>query len=318
MRLSDARKHHAAWLRGQGHQPRGIQRYETQLADFQESVGDIHLERISKRHVTRYLTKLGERCSPNTVQVAISACRSLCNWAQDQGMCENNPATDIAWPRRKRTLPNLPSRQAMKQLIVAMQKPPQDVTVKQQWEWDRNQLAVIMLLKTGIRIAELQALTWAHIDLDSKTIMVRGGKNGKDRSIPMHTTLFQLLCHQTHQRTATAVVAKNERGEPFSRPDVLGRLLTKWVERLIGERITPHKFRHSFALELLRNNADLRRIQELLGHDSLETTQKYLHIDSEWLREAIDLLPDDRLSSADDVLPDDDLPPGGGLFDEDT
>ncbi len=318
MKLSKARQHHAAWLRGQGHQPRGIRRYDGQLADIQKSIGDILVERISTRELTRYIAKLGQHRSANTAQVALSAFRSLLNWAQLEGIRDDNPAVGIPWPKRKQRVPHMPTRQTIRQLILAIRDVPEDLTVRQHWEWSRNRLAIIILLKTGIRIAEMQALTWNDVDLDIGKVTVREGKGGKDRVVRIHRTLLRGLQQWSPRDPESAVVAANERGEPFSRPDVLGRVLTRWVQSLVEQRITPHQFRHFFAMDLLRRGKDLRHIQYLLGHASLATTQRYLHIDEDCLRDAIDALPDDDPFLEQEPSSHEDTPLDEGLFAEET
>jgi len=146
------------------------------------------------------------------------------------------------------------------------------------------------MLFGGLRISEAAALRWRDVDLEGRYLVVRDGKGGKDRSVPLHPILLAELAAEPPHRPNWAVAGKVD-GSGMAVKS-MAHIFERWLPAL-GLAISAHQLRHSFATELLRKRADIREIQELLGHESLETTQRYLALDPERLRAAVELLPDE-------------------------
>jgi integrase len=146
------------------------------------------------------------------------------------------------------------------------------------------------MLYAGLGISEAAALRWQDVDLEAGTLWVRDGKCGKDRSLPLHAVLLdELALVPVHERQSDHAVVGNRDGS-FRTGKGLDHLFRRWLPRL-GISISAHRLRHSFATELLRHKADLLVIRDLLGHESLETTQIYLTADTAQKQAAVDLLP---------------------------
>lgn len=156
---------------------------------------------------------------------------------------------------------------------------------------ERGAAMVVTMLYSGLRVAELCGLDRADVDFDAATIDVRHGKGDKQRLLPLHpipaAAIRRYLVTRDDEHAALFLSRR-------------GRISTSQVRRLVhaivGEtditkRITPHKLRHSFATTLLDRGADLRVVQELLGHASIKTTEVYTHVTQERKRRATDLLP---------------------------
>jgi integrase/recombinase XerC len=149
-----------------------------------------------------------------------------------------------------------------------------------------------VLYATGLRVAELVGLDWGAIDLSGRVLRVLG-KGGKERMVPFGRPAAAALRRWLQEWEAVrAAAAAPPRGEPVFLNHRGGRLsdrsvrriLDRWVERTaLARGVHPHTLRHTFATHLLENGADLRTIQELLGHSSLSTTQKYTHVEVERL-----------------------------------
>ena len=152
----------------------------------------------------------------------------------------------------------------------------------------RNRAIAETLYSSGLRIGELVALDWADLDLEMGMLRVRHGKGNKERIVPIGEPAIKALSGWRRQMPADGrggAIFTNLRG---------GRLTTRSVELIverllawsgIANRITPHGLRHSFATHLLDHGADLRSIQEMLGHASLTTTQRYTHVSVNRLKE---------------------------------
>jgi integrase/recombinase XerD len=147
----------------------------------------------------------------------------------------------------------------------------------------------MLMLFAGLRISEAAALRWRDVDLEAGVLMVIEGKGGKDRAVPIHPILRAELLRVESPRPSWAVVGRRD-NQPMNQKS-LAHLFERWLPDC-DLHISAHRLRHSFASELLRHGADLRSIQELLGHTSLEMTQRYLMLGSQQLRAAIDRLPD--------------------------
>ena len=153
----------------------------------------------------------------------------------------------------------------------------------------RHNRAILLMWYAGLRISEVPALDWRDVDLDEGMLIVRDAKGGKDRSIAIHDRVLRNLAATPEDRQRGAVCGRLD-GRPISyksMPHIFGRYLKGY-----GLAISAHQLRHTFAVQLLRAGADLRTIQTLLGHASLETTQRYLALDFDDKRRAIDKLPD--------------------------
>jgi site-specific recombinase XerD len=144
------------------------------------------------------------------------------------------------------------------------------------------------MLFSGLRLSEAAALRWCDVDLEVRELMVVDGKGGKDRVVPLHPALVEELCQVRSPKPSWAVLGQRD-GKPLTHKS-LAHIFERWLADL-GIRITAHRLRHSFATEMLRHGADIRAIQDLMGHTSLETTQRYLALHNEQLRGAIEKLP---------------------------
>jgi len=166
----------------------------------------------------------------------------------------------------------------------AMDEPP-FLTLKQRWYHRRNRRAVLLMLYAGLRMGEVIALRWQDVDLEH-ALLVRDGKSGRSRSLPLHPVLLAELRMASGQ--PKSAVAGTMKGTPLVRE--IDHLFRRWLRKQ-GIEISAHQRRHSFATELMRQGVNLRAIQELLGHKQLETTQRYLMVEVEHLRSAVEQLP---------------------------
>ena len=148
-----------------------------------------------------------------------------------------------------------------------------------------------LMYATGLRLAEVVALDRDDIDLGSRTLNVRCGKGAKDRVVPFHLLAATLL--QNHLRDLEKIKIKDDKAlfvSPYGRLTTtpLRNAFNLYLEKshLDGKGLTPHSIRHSCATHLLENGADIRYVQELLGHESIETTAKYTHLATDYLRRA--------------------------------
>ncbi|MBT9152032.1 MAG: Tyrosine recombinase XerD [Firmicutes bacterium] len=266
-----------------GFSPKTIASYAHDLAQFAHFFGDAKdvkdVSRVDMRSFLAHLYKQGYAKSSGARK--ISCLRSFFAYLQREQVIEGNPARQISLPRRRRTLPLFLHRPDMEKLLAS----PRDYLLEQ-----RDSALLELLYATGCRASEIVSLRLDSFDWYSRTLRVMG-KGGKERQVPFGRIagdcLLRYLEEVRPRLLANPQVVHfflNYSGHPLSQRSI-GRILDKHLKRtnLPGET-TPHSLRHSFATHMLDNGADLRSVQELLGHSSVSTTQIYTHVTSERIR----------------------------------
>ncbi len=243
-------------------------------------------DRLTTRLVRAYLAWLHEQgYARTTVARRLAALRSWCRFLCRQGTLSTNPADGLRGPRQEKKLPHFLGEQDLLRLLEA---PPADTPLGL-----RDRAILETLYSAGLRVSELTGLNVGDVDLDSGLATVRG-KGKRERLAPLgepalaalKTWLAQReLALGTAARTPDAVFL-NKRGSRLTSRSV-GRLLEKYLAHAgLDPRTSPHTLRHSFATHLLDRGADIRSVQELLGHRSLGTTQIYTHVTTNRLRDS--------------------------------
>ena len=243
-----------------------------------------------------FLAFLGEQqYSPATMARKIATLRSFYKWASRRGAAESNPMTLIRTPRQSKRLPKAITVEQVEQLLAA----PDDNDVLGR----RDRAMLETLYSTGIRVSELVGLNIDDLDLEGAALRVHG-KGKKERLVPLGTHALNAIARYIEMLKADARFGPkwnqarsgatplplflNKHGARLSSRSVR-RKLDKYLRSVgLDPSISPHTLRHSFATHLLDNGADLRSVQELLGHQSLSTTQVYTHLSTKRVEDAYD------------------------------
>lgn len=212
----------------------------------------------------------------------VSALKGFYRFAAQEGLIGSNPAEALKSPKLPRRLPVFLSAPEAAALLEAAGAGPDPV---------RDAALIATFLYTGCRLGELLALRPEDIDFDAGAVRFVG-KGDKERFVPLRPELAERLRQYLHARAPSGYVFVNRRGRPLS-PSGVRYLLRRLLQAAPRVRpgISPHKLRHTVATLLLQADADLRTIQELLGHASLATTQRYTHVVNRRLRESLGRLP---------------------------
>jgi len=229
----------------------------------------------------RFLAHLGRDARKSTIGRKLAAIRSFFRYLLRRGEIERNPAELIATPKKENRLPfHLDIDQ-----VTALVEAPGSAS-----RYPARDRAILELLySSGLRVSELTALDGGDIDLDAGMVRVMG-KGGKERIVPVGSRAVAALREyvQEQQGAHGEALFRNTRGQRINRRSV-ARIVDAHVMRIAAfKRISPHTLRHTFATHMLEGGADLRAIQELLGHASLSTTQKYTHVGIDRLMEVYD------------------------------
>jgi site-specific recombinase XerD len=250
--------------------------YATDLREFGEWFGpDSAVEDIDVRVLADWVAELGRarvrgKLAPSTISRKLVAVRSLLR--HELGP-EGVPDASLA-PKRSRRLPDAPKLGEVDEMVDSFDaSTPLGL---------RNRALVELVYSAGLRSAEAVGLDLGDVDFEQELVHVREGKGAKDRVVPLGEEAAHLLALYLHR--ARPQLARRAENAFFI--SVRGRRLdTSTLRRLVPH---PHRLRHAFATHLLEGGADLRTIQELLGHSSLSTTQMYSHVDARRLRRVYD------------------------------
>lgn len=238
------------------------------------------VDALAVRSFLAFLTRSG--LSKKSQGRTLAAVRSLFRFACREGSLASNPAEGVRTPKQGKTLPRHLRPGEIEALLESAEGSDPLVL--------RDRAILELLYAAGLRVSELVGLDWQEVDLDSRTVRVVG-KGGKERMVPFGKPAADALrawfaAWDSVRRPAQEVeepVFLNHRGGRLSDRSVR-RILDRYVDGVaFASGIHPHTLRHTFATHLLEGGADLRAIQELLGHSSLSTTQKYTHVDIERL-----------------------------------
>ena len=264
-----------------GLSPLTLRAYAADLVQFAEHAGS-DWENDAQALVTflARLRALGRRSS--TLARKVAAIRGFYAFAFREGVISRDVAALVDTPRRGGYLPDVLTAAQVSAILDA---PPADEATG-----IRDRAMLELLYACGLRVTELVGLDLERIDLAGTTVRVIG-KGNRERRVPMgepaRDRLHRYLTgpRVLWARTPTPAVFVNQRGTRLTR-EACWRMVTRWATAVgIDSRVTPHTFRHSFATHLLEGGADLRVVQTLLGHASINTTQLYTHLTGERLRE---------------------------------
>jgi integrase/recombinase XerD len=258
------------------------------LQQYQEMIGDTTMpEKISLKQLeqfSQYLSKLG--MSDYSQARIISGVRAFYKFLLMEDMMNHNPTELLEGPKLKRKLPDVLSYEEINSIIASidLSKP----------EGMRNKAMLETLYSCGLRVSELINLKISNLFLDVEFIKVIG-KGDKERLIPIGTDAIKYIniyrneirVHTPVQKGEEDILFLNRRGKGLSRMMVFNIIKDAVNEAGIKKDISPHTFRHSFATHLVEGGADLRAVQEMLGHESITTTEIYTHLNREYLRETI-------------------------------
>jgi len=237
--------------------------------------------------IRAFLAHLAD-CDYSTATLArkIATLRSFHKWLERSGAISRNPMTVIRTPRQSRRLPKAITVQDVERLLAA----PEASTLL----GCRDRAMLETLYSTGIRVSELVGIDMQDVDEAGQALIVRG-KGRKERIVPLGTHALRAMSEwismrrrHGHDLPGAEPLFINRHGNRISTRSVR-RKVSKYLDRTgLDPDISPHTLRHSFATHLLDNGADLRAVQELLGHRSLSTTQVYTHLTTQRMREAYD------------------------------
>ena len=232
----------------------------------------------------RWIAELG--MSQRSQARILSGLRSFYTYCLVEQITRTDPTALLEAPKLQRKLPDTLSYEEIELLIAAidLSKP----------EGERNKAILETMYSCGLRVSEIVSLQISCLYLDAGFIRVIG-KGNKERLVPigenairqLNIYLNQIRAHQTVQAGAEDIVFLNRRGQALTR--VMIFLVIKELAKKAGiqKSVSPHTFRHSFATHLVEGGADLRAVQEMLGHESITTTEIYTHLDREFLRRTL-------------------------------
>lgn len=266
-------------LRERNASPHTIKAYSGDLANFAAYAGSRGWNQIDHFAIRGFLSQLYENgLSKTSVARSLAAVRSLYRWLAREGVVEQNPAKLVATPRLPKKLPRVPTIEEMNSVLDGQM--PESAAFP-----ERDRLMLELLYGCGIRNSELTGINVDDIRLSAEAILIRG-KGKKERYVPFGDSVKaalaayiparQAILTEKHRNCSALLV--NRRG---------GRLTTRSVGRIVkriavakglSPDVHPHTLRHAFGTHMLEEGADLRAIQELLGHERLATTQRYTQL----------------------------------------
>ncbi|PIF00529.1 MAG: tyrosine recombinase [Maribacter sp.] len=242
---------------------------------------------IDKETIQRFIHEIAKAVNPRSQARIISGLKSFFNYLNFEDYRTDNPMDLLESPKIGRKLPDTLSEDEIDKIIGAidLSKP----------EGERNRAMLETLYGCGLRVSELVNLRISDLFLGEGFIKVTG-KGDKQRFVPIsdfnkkYINIYRngIRAHQTIQKGFEDILFLNRRGRQLTRAmifTIIKQLATK-IE--LGKSISPHTFRHSFATHLLKNGADLRAIQQMLGHESITTTEVYVHVDRSHLTKVMD------------------------------
>lgn len=253
-----------------------IEAYRRDLSDFCKNIEDINS--IDRTVINSYVRTLRERkLAPTSVIRKVASLRGFFKWGYSTGIISKNPASTLEQPKVPQRLPKVVSIKEIEAMLHNNLNPMEHVIME-------------LLYSCGLRVSELANLKTTDIDLASKYVRCFG-KGSKERIIPIGETaktvvkeylpIRDLLLKKFNLNTKKLLILDN--GREINRQDIYNFIHSQG--KLIHKNISPHTLRHSFATHLLENGADLRVVQELLGHSDVSTTQLYTHISKKRLKE---------------------------------
>ncbi len=253
-----------------------IDAYRRDLSDFSQGVDDIHT--IDRNYINSYVRKLRERkLAPSSVIRKVATLRGFFKWATSAEIIDKNPASTLEQPKTPQRLPKVVSIKEIEEMLHNNLTPLEHVIME-------------LLYSCGLRVSELVNLKINDIDLSSKYVRCFG-KGSKERIIPIGEMAKNIIKQYLPERELiikkfnlnTKQLLISEKGRFITRQDVYNFIHAQG--KIIHKNISPHTLRHSFATHLLENGADLRVVQELLGHSDVSTTQLYTHISKKRLKD---------------------------------
>ncbi len=263
--------------------PHTLRSYAKDLALLRQGLGDLPWEKVQLLDLRQFVAdQRGKGLSKVTVARRVASSRSFFRFLHREGYVAANPAAVLSRPKQDRKLPSFLSEQEASRLVEA----PEGEALSAL----RDRAILETLYSAGLRVSELVGLSVRDLDLISGTLKVLG-KGKKERLVPIGSYGIQAI--RRYQRELGEKKADTDRALFQNR--LGGRLTDRSVRRILNrylaqvsatQRISPHALRHSFATHLLDRGADLRSVQELLGHSSLTTTQIYTHVTTERLKKA--------------------------------
>jgi len=263
-----------------------IQSYGTDLGRLSEwaSKNALDVAAINRDDLREWLMDLGvENLSESTKRRLISAVRGFYKFLMFEGHINKDPAEDLVSPQRGFYLPRFLNRSEIETLLAAP-----DVSTETGL---RDRAILELMYASGLRVSEAANVRLRDIDLDAG-ILTTTGKGSKTRRVPVGTSAIEWI------KSYTALRRKKEKveidnlfltpaGDPINR-QIIHAFVTEYAAKCGLEGVSPHTLRHSFATHLVQNNADIRSVQQMLGHADISTTQIYTHITSTQLKRNYD------------------------------
>jgi integrase/recombinase XerC len=266
-------------LREKNSSPHTIKAYTGDLANFIAYAGSRNWKQIDHIAIRGFLSQLYEQgLSKTSVARSLAAVRSLYRWLAQEGEVDQNPAKLVATPKLPQKLPRVPTIEEMN--FVLDGKMPETAAFP-----ERDRLMLELLYGCGMRNSELTGINLDDIRLSAEAILIRG-KGKKERYVPFGDSVKSALpaylqVRQTllsEKRKNSNALLINQRGGRLTTRSV-GRIIKKIaVSKGLSPDVHPHTLRHAFGTHMLEEGADLRAIQELLGHERLATTQRYTQL----------------------------------------
>ena len=236
--------------------------------------------KLTKADIQKYIQNLSKNESSNTISRTISSLKSFYKFLEINKYTNTNPLTTIISPKTARKLPKVLSEEEVNKLL--------DINLNNDFDY-RNKAMLELMYSSGLRVSELINLTVNDVDLKNSLVRIFG-KGSKERIVPLNDYATEalnnyILYHRPKlfKQKENNYLFLNNHGNQMTRQGFFKTLKKITKEKGIKSELSPHTLRHSFATHLLKYGADLRSIQELLGHSDISTTQIYTHITNEML-----------------------------------
>ncbi len=263
-----------------------VEAYGRDLASLAESLGGISVDRIDAEGLSRHLRELEERgCAAATRSRALSAISRLLAYLRAEGRITTDPLANLSRPKRGRHVPKVLSLEEVTALVEAPDDTPLGI---------RDRAILEVLYAAGLRVSELTSLRLADLHLETCSCTVQGKGRRERLALLGEPAVAWLSRYLAEVRTrwtrgsSPEQVFVSRRGAALSRQAVWYRV-RRYAQALgIAYKLTPHVLRHSFATHLLEGGADLRAVQEMLGHADIGTTEIYPHVSRARLRELVE------------------------------